>query len=72
MRGGEDQDAAAGGDRRSAMLVSKRFEDLVTVVNGKEDDKIGMKPFEKTLHRTRFSHHGQSGICSLHLELYQK
>ena len=40
-----DNDAGAGGGRRNTVLLTMGFEDLATVVNGKHDDEIGMKPF---------------------------
>ena len=44
---GGEQDGAApvGGRDRNTILVSMGFDDLATVVNGKQDDEIGMKPF---------------------------
>jgi len=44
---GEQEVAARGGNHRSPVAVTMGFEDLATVVNGKQDDEIGMKPFAK-------------------------
>ncbi len=45
---GEQEDAAGGGHHRSPVAVTMGFEDLATVVNGKHNDEIGMKPFAKS------------------------
>ncbi len=48
LPGGErQQDAAGAGRRKVVAAVTMGFEDLATVVNGKQDDEIGMKPFAK-------------------------
>jgi hypothetical protein len=48
LPGERQQDAAGAGRRKVVAAVTMGFEDLATIVNGKHDDEIGMKPFAKT------------------------
>ena len=55
------------------MLVAMGFEDLASVVNGKQDNETGMKLFGKhfTKDEILVSWLVEGGICSAHAEFYQ-
>jgi hypothetical protein len=53
--GDNDNDEEEGGEdqRPAPVLVSMGFEDLATVVNGKQGDEIGNRPFEKNFTKAK-------------------